>query len=254
MVRGISLVYGLYLLLPMALLVVGSFGQSWTNTLLPSGLTGHWYADLWADPSFRKAFVSSLTVALAACAIDAVLALPLAYALYAAHLRHDPAAPDWVDRDRFVLSVGHASMLLYGTLHLSGYPLPLDELRNFRQWESLTPGHPEVHHTKGVETTTGPLGQGVANAVGFAVAGPSREDDPPTPYELYAIYTRAAWWGSGLGQTLWDAVRPDGPCSLWVLEANARAQGFYRRNGFAPDGARELYAGLDGWEIRMVRA
>ena len=82
MVRGISLVYGLYLLLPMALLVVGSFGQNWTNTLLPSGLTGHWYADLWADPSFRKAFVSSLTVALSACAIDAVLALPLAYSLY----------------------------------------------------------------------------------------------------------------------------------------------------------------------------
>ncbi|MBL0937538.1 MAG: transketolase [Gemmatimonadaceae bacterium] len=95
---------------------------------------------------------------------------PLAYALYANHLRHDPTAPDWADRDRFVLSVGHASMLLYGTLHLSGYPLPLDEIRNFRQWESLTPGHPEVHHTKGVETTTGPLGQGVANAVGFAVA------------------------------------------------------------------------------------
>ncbi|KQP17234.1 ABC transporter permease [Pseudorhodoferax sp. Leaf265] len=82
MVRSISLVYGLYLLLPMALLVVGSFGQSWTNSLLPSGFTGQWYGDLWTDPSFRKAFGSSLTVALAACAIDAVLALPLAYALY----------------------------------------------------------------------------------------------------------------------------------------------------------------------------
>jgi GNAT superfamily N-acetyltransferase len=89
--------------------------------------------------------------------------------------------------------------------------------------------------------------------VGFAVAGPTRDDDRPTPYELYAIYTRAAWWGSGLGQALWEAVRPDGPCSLWVLEDNARAQGFYRRNGFVPDGARELYAGLGAWEIRMVR-
>ena len=95
---------------------------------------------------------------------------PLAYALYTRHLRHDPAAPHWVDRDRFILSVGHASMLLYGTLHMAGYDLPLSEIRNFRQWGSKTPGHPEVHHTVGVETTTGPLGQGVANAVGFAVA------------------------------------------------------------------------------------
>jgi transketolase len=95
---------------------------------------------------------------------------PLAYRLYTKHLRHDPQAPDWADRDRFVLSAGHASMLLYGSLHMAGYDLPLSELRNFRQWRSATPGHPEVHHTPGVETTTGPLGQGVANAVGLAVA------------------------------------------------------------------------------------
>jgi transketolase len=95
---------------------------------------------------------------------------PLAYRLYTKHLRHDPAAPAWADRDRFVLSAGHASMLVYGALHLAGYPLSLDEIRNFRQWKSQTPGHPEVHHTVGVETTTGPLGQGIGNAVGFAVA------------------------------------------------------------------------------------
>jgi len=95
---------------------------------------------------------------------------PLAYALYTRHMRHDPTAPHWVDRDRFVLSIGHASMLLYGTLHMAGYDLPLEEIRRFRQWGSKTPGHPEVHHTVGVETTTGPLGQGMANAVGFAVA------------------------------------------------------------------------------------
>ena len=89
--------------------------------------------------------------------------------------------------------------------------------------------------------------------VGFSVVGPSRDDDGATPLELYALYVRAAYWGTGLGQELWDAVRPDRPCSLWVLEANARAQGFYRRNGFAPDGAREHYAGLDASEIRMVR-
>ncbi len=89
--------------------------------------------------------------------------------------------------------------------------------------------------------------------VGFAVCGPCRDEVPVTAYELYAIYTRAAWWGSGLGQALWDAVRPDGPCSLWVLEANDRAQAFYRRNGFTPDGTSARYAGLDAEEIRMVR-
>ncbi len=82
MVRSISLIYGLYLLLPIALLLMGSFGGNWTNTLLPSGITGQWYLDLWLDTSFRKAFVNSLVVAMAACAINTVLALPLAYALY----------------------------------------------------------------------------------------------------------------------------------------------------------------------------
>jgi transketolase len=92
----------------------------------------------------------------------------IAFEIWTRHLRYDPTAPDWPDRDRFVLSCGHASMLLYSMLHLSGYDLPLDELKNFRQWGSRTPGHPEVHLTPGVETTTGPLGQGIANAVGMA--------------------------------------------------------------------------------------
>jgi transketolase len=95
---------------------------------------------------------------------------PLGYRLYTRHLRHDPADPHWPDRDRFVLSAGHASMLQYALLHLTGYALSLDDLKAFRQWGSLTPGHPEVHHTPGVETTTGPLGQGLATAVGMAVA------------------------------------------------------------------------------------
>jgi GNAT superfamily N-acetyltransferase len=89
--------------------------------------------------------------------------------------------------------------------------------------------------------------------IGFAVAGPSRKDDAPTTQELYALYTRAAWWGSGLGQALLDVVAPIGPCWLFVLEGNARAQAFYARNGFAPDGHRQRYGGLDAWEIRMVR-
>lgn len=104
--------------------------------------------------------------------------------------------------------------------------------------------------------TDGPprvLAEDDGELVGFSVAGPSRDEDGATPYELYAIYTRAAYWGTGLADRLWEAVRPGGPCSLWVLEANERARGFYRRHGFAPDGARELYADLGAWEIRMVR-
>ena len=94
----------------------------------------------------------------------------IAYVLWTRHLRHWPPDPAWPDRDRFVLSCGHGSMLLYGLLHLSGYDLPLDELKRFRQWGSRTPGHPEHGLTLGVETTTGPLGQGVGNAVGLALA------------------------------------------------------------------------------------
>ena len=90
--------------------------------------------------------------------------------LYGDLLKHDPSEPRWINRDRFVLSAGHGSMFLYGWLHLTGYPLSLEEVKNFRQWGSLTPGHPEFHHTEGVEATTGPLGQGVGNAVGHAVA------------------------------------------------------------------------------------
>lgn len=104
---------------------------------------------------------------------------PMAYVLWQQHLKHDPRAPHWFDRDRFVLSAGHGSMLLYALLHLTGYELSLDELKSFRQWGSKTPGHPEwqggdhpgaKHETPGVEATTGPLGQGAANAVGMAIA------------------------------------------------------------------------------------
>lgn len=94
----------------------------------------------------------------------------LTFELWTSHLRYDPTDPEWPNRDRFVLSAGHASMLLYGMLHLSGYDLPMEQLKQFRQWGSLTPGHPEVHMTPGVETTTGPLGQGISNAVGMALS------------------------------------------------------------------------------------
>ena len=95
---------------------------------------------------------------------------PLAYVLYRNVMRHNPANPDWPNRDRFVLSAGHACILQYATLHLTGYNLSLEELKRFRQWGSRTPGHPEHFMTEGIETTTGPLGQGFANGVGFAIA------------------------------------------------------------------------------------
>ena len=95
---------------------------------------------------------------------------PLAYVLWTQHLRYNPQDPHWMNRDRFVLSAGHASMLLYSVLYLTGYDVSLDDIKQFRQWESKTPGHPEYGYTPGVETTTGPLGQGIGNSIGLAVA------------------------------------------------------------------------------------
>src|SRR5699024_3836310 len=97
-------------------------------------------------------------------------AAPMAYARWTKHMNVNPKNSSWVDRDRFVLSAGHGSALLYSLLHLSGYDVTMDDLKNLRQYESNTPGHPEVHFTDGVEATTGPLGQGFANAVGMAMA------------------------------------------------------------------------------------
>jgi transketolase len=118
---------------------------------------------------------------------------PVAYKLWRDHLRHNPSGPEWPGRDRFVLSAGHASMLLYSLLHLTGYDLPMEELKDFRQWGSKTPGHPEAHITEGVETTTGPLGQGFANGVGMALAERLLADEfnedgfPIVDHHTYAI-------------------------------------------------------------------
>ena len=95
---------------------------------------------------------------------------PLAYTLYTRIMRHNPSDPDWIDRDRFVLSAGHASMLLYSMLYLTGYPLSMEDIKNFRQVGSPTAGHPERKYSPGIEATTGPLGQGISMSVGFALA------------------------------------------------------------------------------------
>lgn len=122
-------------------------------------------------------------------------AAAVAYTIWQRHLRHNPADPTWYNRDRFVLSGGHGSMLLYSLLHLTGYDLSLDELKNFRQWGSRTPGHPEFGLTPGVETTTGPLGQGFANGVGMAIAARqlaawfNRPEFPLIDYRIFAVVT-----------------------------------------------------------------
>ncbi len=118
---------------------------------------------------------------------------PLAYVLWAKHLIYDPQEPMWPNRDRFVLSAGHGSMLLYSMLHLAGYDLPMEQIQQFRQWGSMTPGHPEYGEAPGVETTTGPLGQGFANGVGMALAAEhmaaiyNRDGFPVVDHHVYAI-------------------------------------------------------------------
>ena len=117
----------------------------------------------------------------------------IAHVLYTRHLRYNPDDPEWHGRDRFVLSAGHGSALLYSMLHIAGYELPMEELENFRQWGSMTPGHPEYGHTPGVETTTGPLGQGFANGIGMAVAAKAlsarfaTDEFDPFDYTVYAL-------------------------------------------------------------------
>lgn len=153
------------------------------------------------DTSFTEKAINTIRM-LAADAVQAAksghpgmpmgMAAP-AFVLWTQHMRYSPTNPAWANRDRFVLSAGHGSMLLYALLHLTGYDLPLDELRNFRQWGSMTPGHPEVNHTPGVETTTGPLGQGFANGVGMALATEwlaarfNRPNYPVMDHYIYAI-------------------------------------------------------------------
>lgn len=190
-----------------------------------------------------------LTGAIRALAMDAVQqansghpGMPMGMAeiaevLWRRHLRHNPANPQWPDRDRFVLSNGHGSMLLYALLHLSGYALSIDDLKSFRQFHSKTPGHPEVGHTPGVETTTGPLGQGLANAVGLALAEKILAAEFNRPRHTVVDHATYVFLGDGC---LMEGVSHEA-CSLAGTLGLGKLIAFYDDNGISIDGH------VEGW-------
>lgn len=177
----------------------------------------------------------------------------IAEALWTRHLRHNPADPAWADRDRFVLSNGHGSMLLYALLHLTGYDLPIDELRQFRQLHSKTPGHPEVGITPGVETTTGPLGQGLSNAVGFALAEQLLAAEFNKPEHKIVDHYTYAFVGDGC---LMEGISHE-VCSLAGTLKLSKLIVLYDDNGISIDGKVEPWFADDtgkrfegyGWNV-----
>jgi transketolase len=177
----------------------------------------------------------------------------IAQALWSRHLRHNPADPAWLDRDRFVLSNGHGSMLIYALLHLSGYDLPIQELKNFRQLHSRTPGHPEVGITAGVETTTGPLGQGLANAVGMALSEALLAQEFNRDGHAVVDHYTYAFTGDGC---LMEGISHEA-CSLAGTLKLSKLIVFYDDNGISIDGRVEHWFGDDtakrfesyGWNV-----
>lgn len=181
---------------------------------------------------------------------------PIAYALFYKSIKHNPANPGWINRDRFVLSAGHGSMLLYSILHLCGYKISLDDLKNFRQWSSLTPGHPEVNHTPGVETTTGPLGQGFANAIGMAIA----RDYLATLFNKddIKIIDHGIWGICGDGD-LMEGISHEAASLAGHLKLN-KLVFFYDDNQITIDGSTEISCSDDvskrfesyGWQVLTI--
>jgi transketolase len=192
---------------------------------------------------------TSLTGAIRALAMDAVQKAnsghpgapmgmaEIAEVLWRRHLRHNPTNPQWVDRDRFVLSNGHGSMLLYALLHLTGYDLSIDDLKNFRQLHSRTPGHPEYGYTPGIETTTGPLGQGITNAVGFALAEKVLAAEFNKPGHAIVDHYTYVFLGDGC---LMEGVSHEA-CSLAGTLGLGKLIAFYDDNGISIDGH------VEGW-------
>ena len=156
----------------------------------------------------------------------------IAEVLWRRHLKHNPANPKWADRDRFVLSNGHGSMLIYSLLHLTGYDLSIDDLKNFRQFHSRTAGHPEYGHTPGVETTTGPLGQGITNAVGFAIAEKALAAEFNQPGHAIVDHHTYAFLGDGC---LMEGISHEA-CSLAGTLGLGKLIAFYDDNGISIDG------------------
>jgi transketolase len=177
----------------------------------------------------------------------------IAQALWTGHLRHNPADPAWANRDRFVLSNGHGSMLLYSLLHLTGYDLPIEELKNFRQLHSRTPGHPEVGMTAGVETTTGPLGQGLGNAVGMALSEALLAAEFNRPGHAIVDHCTYAFTGDGC---LMEGISHE-VCSLAGTLKLSKLVVLYDDNGISIDGKVENWFGDDtakrfeayGWNV-----
>ncbi len=159
----------------------------------------------------------------------------IAEVLWRDFLKHNPTNPAWADRDRFILSNGHGSMLLYSLLHLSGYDLPIEELKNFRQLHSKTPGHPEIGYTPGVETTTGPLGQGLANAVGLAIAERTLAAQFNRPDHEIIDHNTWVFMGDGC---LMEGISHE-VCSLAGTLGLGKLIGFYDHNGISIDGETE---------------
>jgi transketolase len=181
---------------------------------------------------------------------------PLAYLLWTRYLRYNPRNPDWPGRDRFILSAGHASMLLYSLHHLTGFDLTLEDIRAFRQWESKTPGHPESGHTPGVEVTTGPLGQGISNAVGMALAArhlASRFNRPGHAIVSHRIVTICS------DGDMMEGVASEA-ASLAGFHRLGNLVAFYDNNKITIDGSTELSFGEDvgtrfrayGWHVLSV--
>lgn len=198
---------------------------------------------------FDAPVFKNMTSAIRALAMDAVQkansghpGMPMGMAeiaevLWVHHLRHNPANPEWADRDRFVLSNGHGSMLIYALLHLTGYDLPMDEIKRFRQLHSKTPGHPEYGYTPGVETTTGPLGQGITNAVGMALAEKILASEFNRPgYDIVNHYTYV-FLGDGC---LMEGISHEA-CSLAGTLGLGKLICFYDDNGISIDGH------VEGW-------
>lgn len=161
----------------------------------------------------------------------------IAEVLWRDYLNHNPTHPHWADRDRFVLSNGHGSMLIYSLLHLTGYDLPMEELKNFRQLHSKTPGHPEYGYTAGVETTTGPLGQGIANAVGFAIAERTLAAQFNRPSHDVVDHHTYAFMGDGC---MMEGISHE-VCSLAGTMKLGKLTAFYDDNGISIDGH------VEGW-------